>query len=250
MDITQATAVGSAGLVAGIFTAVVGAGTLITFPVMLAVGYSPVIANVSTDVGLVPGSVSSAFGFRRELAGQSDRLRRLGLVSMVGAIVGALLLLKLPPAHFRTVAPILVALSVLLVVFQPRLTSALARREREGSLISGVLLLPSVFCVALYGGYFGGGQGVLAFGVLAVLIPDTLHRVNALKVVLVLVANSVSAGVFVLIGEIAWPAVVLIAAGSLVGGYLGARIGGWLSPPLLRVLVVLVGVAAIVKLAW
>jgi hypothetical protein len=169
---------------------------------------------------------------------------------MVGAIVGALLLLRLPAAHFHAAAPILVALSVLLVVFQPRLTAVLARREQEGSPISDTLLTPSVFCVALYGGYFGGGQCVLALGVLAVLIPDTLHRVNALKVVLVLVANSVSAAVFVLIGDIAWAAVVLIAVGSLVGGYLGTRIGRWLSPPVLRIIVVVVGVAAIVKLVW
>jgi uncharacterized membrane protein YfcA len=236
-----------AGLAAGTVNAIVGSGTLITFPVLLAVGYPPVLANVSNTVGLVPGSMSAAFGYRFELTGQGRRLKVLGVASLTGGITGGVLLLTLPEDAFRAIVPVLLALSCVLVVLQPWLASRLAKPERRRA-HGGAALFIGVFLAGVYGGYFGAAQGVLLIALLGLFLNENLQRVNAAKNVLAGIVNGVAALLFILVSHVAWFAALLIAVGSVIGGQIGARIGQRTSPRILRGLVVLVGVVAIVAI--
>ena len=274
-----------AGLCAGAINAVVGSGTLITFPVLLAIGYPPVVANVSNTVGLVPGSAMGAYGYRRQLEGQGPRIARLAAGSVVGSVVGAVLLLVLPPGAFRAVVPVLVGLGCTLVLVGPRLNRLLARRRgtvggpgtvgpgavgpvdaasdpgraapagdtpgrgrrrHPGGVTAG--LLAGVAAVAVYGGYFGAAQGVLLIGLMGVFLDETLQRVNAAKNVLAGLTNLVAAVIFVGAGDVAWLPAVVIAAGSAAGGYAGSRLGQRLHPVLLRAVIVVIGAVTIVRL--
>jgi uncharacterized membrane protein YfcA len=236
-----------AGMAAGTVNAVVGSGTLITFPVLLAVGYSPVVANVSNTVGLAPGSISAAFGYRAELVGQGKRLKVLGLASLTGGLTGGVLLLTLPEAAFQAIVPVLIALSCVLVILQPWLTSRLSMAERRRE-HGGVGLFGCIFLAGVYGGYFGAAQGVLLIALLGLFLDEHLQRVNAAKNVLAGIVNTVAAVLFVLVSDVAWMAVVLIAVGSVIGAQIGARVGWRTRPGILRGLVVLVGVVAIVAI--
>jgi uncharacterized membrane protein YfcA len=238
-----------AGVGAGTINTLVGSGSLITFPVLLAVGFPPLTANVSNSLGLVPGSMSGAYGFRRELAGQRARAARFVPMTLLGSVAGAVLLLALPASAFDAIVPAFVALGVVLVVLQPRLSRWLARRRHPDTADGGgPPALAATFAVGVYGGYFGAAQGVLLLAVLGLALDDELRRVNALKVVLSGVANLTAAVVFVLAAHLAWDAVALIAAGSTLGGQLGARVGRRLPAPALRAVIVVVGLAALVKL--
>jgi uncharacterized membrane protein YfcA len=226
---------------------VVGSGTLLTFPVLLAVGYSPLVANVSNNVGLTPGSISGAIGYRSELVGQGGRLRVLGSASFCGGLTGGILLLTLPETAFRAIVPVLIGLSCVLVLVQPWLTArltSLARHPEHG----GVPLFVGVFLAGVYGGYFGAAQGVLLIALLGLFLGEHLQRVNAAKNVLAALVNGVAAVLFVLVSHVAWAAAGLIAVGSVIGAQIGARVGRRLHPIALRVLVALVGVVAIVQI--
>lgn len=242
-----------AGVAAGTINAVVGSGTLITFPVLLAFGFPPVVANVSNNIGLVPGGVTATLGYREELVGQGRRIRLLAPMSFVGAITGALLLLSLPAAAFATIVPVLLGIALVLVVAQPRMQAAMARRRAAAPQSSGRghrgLAMAGTLVAGAYGGYFGAAQGVLLVGLLGSLLPEPLQRVNALKNVLSLVVNSVAAVVFVSVARdsIDWRVVGLIAVGSLSGGFLGSRYGRRLPSSVLRALIVVVGVVAIIR---
>src|SRR3954451_3084639 len=247
MSWLQALAVLLAGMGAGAVNTVVGSGTLLTFPVLLAVGYSPLVANVSNNVGLTPGSISGAVGYRAELTGQGRRLRVLGVASFTGGLTGGILLLTLPESAFQAIVPVLIGLSCVLVLVQPWLTarlSSLARHPEHG----GVPLFVGVFLAGIYGGYFGAAQGVLLIALLGLFLTEHLQRVNAAKNVLAAVVNGVAAVLFVLVSHVAWAAAGLIALGSVVGAQLGARVGRRLHPVALRVIVALVGVVAIVQI--
>jgi len=237
-----------AGVFAGTINTVVGSGTLVTFPVLLAVGYSPVVANVSNTLGLVPGSVSGAIGYRAELEGQRARVRTLGTASVLGGIVGAILLLSLPSAAFDAIVPVLIVLALMLVVAQPRLSRMLAERRDRVRPHGGPLLWTGVFGTGIYGGYFGAAQGVILLAITGIAIPEDLQRLNALKNVLAGLVNGVAAVIFVLFASVAWLPAVLLAVGSAAGGQLGARIGRRLPPAALRGVIVVVGIAAIVQL--
>lgn len=244
----QAALVFVAGVGAGTINTIVGSGTLITFPVLLGVGLSPISANVSNAVGLAPGSAVGAWGYRRELRGQGGRALRLGSASVVGGVLGAVLLLTLPPGAFKTIVPVLILIALLLVVFGPRLTRALADTRHRPRESVGVLLWSVVLLTGVYGGYFGAAQGVLLMGIFGVLLADSLQRQNALKNVLAGLVNGVSGVIFLFTGHMNWAAAGLIAAGSIIGGVLGARVGRRLSGTVLRAVIVVVGVVAIVKL--
>jgi uncharacterized membrane protein YfcA len=244
-----------AGVWAGMINTVVGSGTLITFPTLLAIGYPPVAANVTNNIGLVFGSASGTWGYRAELTGQRRTVLRLAPMSLAGSVAGALLLLRLPATTFETVVPVLIAISLLLVVVQPRVSGwTAARRARSGEQDSGpgALAGGGTLLAGVYGGYFGAAQGVLLVGLLGSLLPESLQRVNALKNLLSLLVNLVAAVTFLLVRpEAARPlGVALVAAGSIVGGVLGARVGRRLPPRALRAVIVVVGVAAIVRLLW
>ena len=288
-DLLQALAIFAAGLAAGTINTVVGSGTLITFPVLLAFGYPPVLANVSNNVGLVPGVASGVHGYRAELVGQRRRVIRLGTASLCGGLVGAILLLVLPADAFKAIVPVLIGIALLMVLFQPRLAKWVAARQRgrpgapagksagaddlpepggepgptgavgvvgavstiraDAALqIGGPVLWVLVFLSGVYGGYFGAAQGVLLLGLMGVAFIDSMQRINAVKNVLAGLVNGIAAVVFIIATHIDWGAAGLIAAGAILGGQIGARIGRKLPPWGLRVLIVCVGVAALVKL--
>jgi uncharacterized membrane protein YfcA len=250
--------VGMAGIAAGMINAVVGSGSLFTFPTLLALGVPPIAANVSNNIGLVPGNVAAAWGYRRELAGQRRRTTTLVPASLLGAVVGAIALLTLPASAFADVVPVLIAIAVVLVFVQPRIQARLRRRTAEGgepaTAVDGdrvsPLLIGGVFLAGVYGGYFGAAQGVLLIGLLGSLVVETLQRLNGVKNVLALVVNATAAVLFAVFAsaQIRWSVVLVIAIGSTIGGVLGARVGRRLSPTVLRVVIAVVGVAAIVKL--
>src|ERR1700685_44663 len=161
MSFGEIVAIAFAGLGAGAINTLVGSGTLITFPVLLAFGYAPVTANVSNTIGLAPGNASGAFGYRRELGGQRERVLRFGASSLLGGITGAVLLLVLPASAFKAIVPVFIAIALVLTVLQPRLSAWLARRELDLERKAGALTLLAVYLTGVYGGYFGAAQGIL-----------------------------------------------------------------------------------------
>jgi uncharacterized membrane protein YfcA len=283
-DLLQALAIFAAGLAAGTINAVVGSGTLITFPTLLAFGYPPVLANVSNNVGLVPGVASGVHGYRAELVGQRRRVIRLGSASVCGGLVGAILLLVLPAGAFKEIVPALIGIALLMIIFQPRLARWMAARQvartaapeeepdrdggpggaggtgavrvvapvtqaRESAVqVGGPVLWVLVFLSGVYGGYFGAAQGILLIGLMGVAFTDTMQRINAVKNVMAGLVNGVAALVFVAATHIDWGAAGLIACGAILGGQLGARIGRKLPPLGLRVMIICVGAVALVKL--
>ncbi len=248
MSVWEIVAIFAAGVAAGTINTVVGSGTLITFPTLLAFGYPPVIANVSNTVGLVPGSVSGAIGYRRELTGQRQRVLALGSASLGGGILGAILLLELPASAFKEIVPFFIALALVLIILQKQINRALGHRRREAGQGVGPAALAGAFFTGIYGGYFGAAQGILMLSVLGLTIDDRLQRLNAVKVVTTGLTNLVAGVVFVIAAHVAWDVAGLIAAGSIIGGVIGARYGRRLSPTALQALIVVVGIIAIVRL--
>jgi uncharacterized membrane protein YfcA len=268
--VLEALAVLLAGVGAGMINTIVGSGTLITFPTLLALGVPPVTANMSNTLGLVPGSAAGVYGYRRELAGQRARILRLLGASVAGGIAGAVLLLVLPPGAFEAVVPVLILLGVVLVIVQPRL-AAWVQRSRAHAAVAAEpgrraghgpppdhdgawWVRPGVVLTGVYGGYFGAAQGVLLMGILGIGVAESLQRLNAVKNVLAGAVNAVAGLVFVLAAasgrlgpdaRIDWLLVMLLAAGAVVGGLLGATIGRRLPPLVLRWVIVVVGLTAV-----
>ena len=240
-------AVAGAGVLAGAINAIVGSGSLITFPTLVALGLPPLVANVSNTVGLVPGSISGAIGYRRELAGQRTRMIKLGLFSALGGLTGGILLLAVPHS-FQDVVPWLVLLAVAMVIVQPRLSRWLAGRGRHPGADGGWALRGGIYATGIYGGYFGAAQGVLLIGLLGLGVDDELQRLNALKNVLAALVNGVAAVVFIADAPVRWVPALILAGGSIAGGQLGARVGRKLPSSVLRGVIVVGGVAVAVKL--
>ncbi len=251
-----------AGAAAGLINTVVGSGTLITFPTLLALGLPSVVANVSNTVGLAPGSLSGALSMRPELSGQRARILRLGLASLIGGIIGALLLLGLPSSAFDAIVPILIGIGCLLVIVQPSLSRRLAaRRARLGvgaaPAHGSLWLWLMILLTGVYGGYFGAAQGVLLIAILGIGLVEELPRINALKNVLALIVNGIAGLLFVVLpltpwaqpdAAINWRAAVTIAVGSVLGAQVGGTVGRRLPPTVYRVIIVCVGVIAIIAL--
>ena len=248
MTLLQGLLVVLAGMAAGTINVVVGSGTLITFPVLLAIGLPPVTANVSNAVGLFPGSFVGAYGYRSELTGQRDRVIRLGVAASLGALVGAVLLLVLPASAFATIVPILIVLALVLVLIGPRVSAWVGRSSTGGPGRVTVPLMVVIFACGVYGGYFGAAQSVLIMGIFGLMLHDTIQRQNGLKNIIAGMVNAVAALLFVFFRHVDWQAAGLIAAGAIVGGVIGARVGKRLSPTVLRAVIVVIGVAALVKL--
>ncbi len=252
MSLGEMIAVFSAGLGAGAINAVVGSGTLLTFPVLLAVGLPPVTATVSNAMGLIPGAISGAIGYRRELRGQRTRLLKFGAGALVGGLTGAALLLALPASAFERIVPVLVGLALILVVFQPRISRKLReRRERDGSTAhpdGGPVLSVGLALASVYGGYFAAGQGIIYMSLMGMTLDESMQRLNAVKNVLAALVNSVAALFFLFLADFHWTTVALLAVSSAIGGQLGAKVGRRLSQTVLRTLIVLVGSVAIVQL--
>jgi len=244
----EAALVALAGVGAGTINTIVGSGTLITFPTLLAFGVPPVTANVSNSIGLVPGSVTGAIGYRRELSGQRARVLRLASASLLGGLTGGVSLLVAPGA-FEVIVPALILLGLVLVVTQPRISAYVARRhEATGGLPENGAwwVWPGMFLCGVYGGYFGAAQGILMMAVLGIGVAETLQRLNAAKNVLAALVNGVSGVLFALVAEVDWLIVLLIAVGATIGGVIGASVGRRLPAAVLRAVIVVVGVVALV----
>jgi uncharacterized protein len=245
-----ALAIFAAAVAAGAINAVVGSGSLITFPTLLAFGFAPVVANVSNNIGVIPGNISACYGYRKELSGQRQRLIPLGVASLTGALTGAVALLALPAGVFKLVVPVLIIGGCVLVLVQPKLSAWVANRKTEDGDRSGLILFTGVFLTGVYGGYFGAAQGVILVGLLGVFWTDGLQRINAGKNVLVTIVNGAAAVVFIIFAHVAWIAVALIAAGSALGGLVGAKVGRRLPPLALRIVIVVIGIISAVKLIF
>jgi uncharacterized membrane protein YfcA len=237
----EAIAVAAAGFAAGGVNTIVGSGSLITFPTLLAVGYSSVVANVSNSVGLVPGGISGAIGYRRELEGQRRRSLILATGTTGGALLGGVLLLTLPDAVFNAIVPALILLACVLMAIR-RTPAQHAETSHTGAGFA------AAFATGIYGGYFGAAQGVILMSLLRLCFPDDLQRLNGLKIVLTAVANGVAAILFILVADVAWEAAALIAAGSTLGAQVAARYGRLIPSEVLRWIVVIGGAVVAVIL--
>lgn len=255
MSVLAALGILVAGMAAGTINTVVGSGTLITFPVLVFLGYPPVVANVSNTVGLVAGGVTAVHGYRSELRGAGRTLRRLAPASLVGGIVGAVLLLVLPPAAFQAIVPALIALGLALVVLGPRLQRRAVERHEAGippAAWHGAALTAGVLVAGIYGGYFGAAQGVILMGLMSALSTEPIQRLNGYKNVLATVVNAVAAVTFMVVawGRIDWVVALLVGLGAFAGGVIGSRVGRRLPPLGLRAVIIVVGVVGIIKILW
>ena len=235
------------GLAAGILTTTVGVASLLSFPVLVAVGLPPVVANASNTIGMTPAGLSGSFGYRRELREHPRVTTVVLLTCAVGSVAGALLLLALPPGVFEAIVPWLILVTSILVGIQPWISRRL-RASRGDGVPDRVHMSPLTTLWAtltgVYGGYFGAGSGVMMMAVLGFGTDLELRIVNALKTLAVMAANVVASVIFLFLAELDWVAIGLLAGGSVVGGYVGAHIGRRLPAPVLRTLVVIVGVTA------
>jgi len=246
LSLLQESVILLSGVAAGAINTVVGSGTLITFPTLLAFGVPPVTANVSNTLGLVPGSVSGAIGYRAHLSGQRDRIIRLVVATTIGAAVGATLLLVLPSSAFKAIVPALILVGLALVVLGPRISARAAHAAHDGVPDAG-WVPPAVLGAGIYGGYFGAAQGVIMLGILGAGVHEPLQRQNAVKNVVVASSNTLAALIFVFSGHMDWLIVALLAVGAAVGGQIGAHVGQRLPAPVLRAFIVVVGVTALIS---
>jgi uncharacterized membrane protein YfcA len=255
---------GGVGLVTGAINTVAGGGSLLSFPALLALGYPPLVANVTNTIGVFPSSAGGSLGYRRELAGQARNWVLLAAICTVGSLLGAWLLLVLPASTFEAAVPVLIAAAALLTLAQPWLArrtrgpnhrrpaaEAVATVPAAGAAEATPLvrrwgLLVAVLLISVYGGYFGAAMGVLLIAVLGLFLRQTLQRVNALKTSLTAVVNGVAAVAFAFLGPVVWSAALVLAGTTMVGGMLGAVIARRLSDRALRLVVVVIGLAAAV----
>jgi len=239
-----------AGSAAGTINAVVGSGSLITFPALLALGYPPVLANVTNNIGVLPGSISGAVAYRRELRGQWRQVLPLAVCSAIGGLIGALLLLVLPASAFNGIVPVLILLAVVLVIVSPWLKrwSAARQAKAEAEMARGErpALWIATGLTGVYGGYFGAAQGVILLSILSILLKGGMQRANAYKNVLAATANGAAAVVFVLSTPVAWLAALIIAVGAVIGGQIGGSVGRRLPPIVYRGIIVVIGIIAII----
>lgn len=234
------------GMFAGTINSIIGSGGLVTFPVLLAFGYSPLVANMTNNMGVLPGALSAVYAYRRELKTQWSRVVRLAALSIVGGFGGAILLLELPAAAFKKIVPVLIAAALVLIILQPRLQRRIAKREtvHRRHIITRDT---GIFLTGIYGGYFGAAQGILLMSILGAVFDESIQKLNSIKIMLAFSANSAAAIVFMFRGGVAWGAAGALAVGSIVGGQIGPHIGRRLPNSVYRGFIVFVGLAAIAK---
>jgi uncharacterized membrane protein YfcA len=240
------------GLGAGVLTSTVGVASLLSFPVLIALGIPPVVANASNTVGLIPAGLGGSVGYRRELREQPAVTLAVVLTAAIGAVGGAVLLLALPSSVFESIVPWLILFTCLLVGAQPWISRWLRSRRHPSDDQPRTALSPATTIFAgltgVYGGYFGAGAGVMMMAVLSLGLDLELRIVNALKTLALLAANVVAGLIFVFVADLDYTAVGLLAAGSIIGGYAGSHLGRILPPTLLRILVVLAGLVAAITM--
>lgn len=247
LSLAQVALLAAAGIVAGAVNAIAGGGSLISFPALLGVGYPALTANVTNTVALVPGYLGGSLAYRPELKGQQENIRFLGAISLLGGLAGSIVLVESPASVFRAIVPWLILLSCGLLVIQPVVGKWVQKQDAKGKR-QVIPLAVTQFLAAVYGGYFGAGLGVMMLAVLGIFLHDTLQRLNALKGLMSLIINLVSAIFFAIFAPVAWFPVIIMAVASLLGGNLGVFVARRLSNTVLRALVVAFGVVVAVKL--
>ncbi|MCB0076144.1 MAG: sulfite exporter TauE/SafE family protein [Anaerolineales bacterium] len=237
------TLIALAALLAGVVNALAGGGTLISFPALLALGVPPVVANITNTVALLPGYVGGMIGQAADLRGQGKRLLWFLPSSLIGGLIGALLLLTTDEALFEALVPWLILVATALLAVQAPLRRWM--RQRAGKAAGAALPLPlavaGIVLAAIYGGYFGAGLSVIVLAVLGLLLDESLTRLNALKQGISFAVNSSAALYFLFSGHVLWTVAAIMAVGALLGGALGGRIAGRIPPDRLRAIVVGVG---------
>ena len=242
-----------AGILAGLINGVVGSGTLVTFPIMLLLGYPALVANVSNNLGLIPGALAAVWQYRFKLLPYRKLIGKMVPLTIVGSVVGSGLLLVLPSQVFASVVPILIATALVIVLLQPVLQS-LVKRQTQGAPVSpenppriGWILILGLPLMGAYGGYFGAAQGVLLLVILGIVLMLPYRDVNGFKNVLAAIANIVSGVMFIIIAphHIDWVIVACVSLGSIIGGAGGARAAQLLPQTAYRVIIIVVGLAAL-----
>lgn len=257
MTIETIALIATAGFLAGALNAAAGGGTLITFPVLVWLGIPPITANISSSVGLLPGYLGGGLAYRRELKVQKSRIKTFSIVSIVGGVIGAFLLLSTSSAVFSGIVPFLVLGSAGLLAIQPPMSAFLKKRQlakgRDEStsatkpVVSGWAQI-GVFIGAIYGSYFGAGLGVMLLAVLAFTVEDKLQNLNGLKTLLSLLINFIGVVVFVSTGSLDWGVVGVIAPAAFLGGTIGGSLARRLPPVVLRLVVVVFAVVSGISL--
>lgn len=245
MSFTDVLFIALAGFGAGGINAVVGSGGLITFPTLLALGYPPIVANVTANVGILPGSIAGAFAYRKFFHGSPRHLIIATVFSAAGGVAGALLLLALPPAWFDAIVPVLIGLAVVLVILGPTIKRAVLRQGHDPDRPdSRMPLFLATAANGVYGGYFGAGQGIILLSFLPLMLRGGLQRANAYKNVIAAACNGAAALTFIFLAEIDWLAVLILAIASFFGGLVGGKYGQRIPEGVFRVFIVIVGIAA------
>lgn len=246
MPLFEIVIIALAGLAAGAVNAMIGSGSLIIFPTLVALGHTPLVANVTANLGVLPASFAGAFAYRRFFEGKYRHVAIASVFAIVGGVAGALILLVLPDEWFNAIVPVLIGLAVLLVMFGPAIKRAVLRKGHDPDRPdSNMPLFLSVGATAIYGGYFGAGQGIILLSFLTLLVRGGLQRANAYKNTVAGMGNAGAGITFILLAEIDWLAVLILAISSGLGGYLGGRYGQRVPEDVYRAFIVIAGIAAI-----
>jgi uncharacterized protein len=243
MDLLQSIIIGLGGFAAGAVNAIAGGGTLISFPVLTAVGIPVVSANVTSTVSLSPGYLAATFAQLKDLKGQKQRLLIFLPIAAIGGIIGGILLLQSGEKLFRSLVPYLILIASLLLAVQEPLKKWLNKAQKEKHLANhfSYWVYLAIILAAIYGGYFGAGLSVIVLAVLALTISDNLTRLNALKQAIGFGVNICTAVFFMFSDQVVWPAVFIMASGAIAGGWAGGKFAGKIKPATLRYIVVVVG---------
>ena len=245
MTIVDGVILSAASFAAGLVNAVAGGGTLITFPTLIATGISPVAANATNTVALFPGQLASSFAYRGHIAEEGRRALVLSLPCLIGGIAGAWLLLELPESMFKAVVPWLIVFACVVLAFQGQLKKLVASVKHANH---PAALWIAQLLIAIYGGYFGAGIGILMLAAMGIMLPSSMQHANALKVLFALLINGIAAVIFVAKGAVHGPEAALMAAASIAGGFVGAQLAKRLPPAGVRGFAIAVGLYAAVKM--
>ena len=242
MSLTDFILLALAAAGAGAVNAIAGGGTLISFPALLAVGVSPIAANVTNAVALCPGYLGATLAQRRNLSGQHTRLWLFVPAAVIGGVCGALILVRTQERTFEALVPYMLFLASFLLAIQERVKAFVQQRLKAGHARSlRAIGAVSVACAGVYGGFFSAGMSVLLLAVVALTVDDDFNRVNAMKQLLAFGVNVAAAVFFLFSGRVLWVAAAVMACGALLGGAIGGRVAGYLKPSTLRWTVVIVG---------
>jgi uncharacterized protein len=256
MDVLRLLLVVIAAVIGGAINAIAGGGTLVTFPALVGLGIPAIVANATSTVALWPGAIGSMYGYRHELAGVRDWAIRFSMPSLLGGLIGAMLLLRTPGERFDAIVPWLVLGATLLFVVQRPLMAAIKRRQssHESPVTSHELdpairppsttLLLFQFAIAVYGGYFGAGIGILMLAALGFMGFTNIHRMNGLKNWGGLCINVTAAATFAILGLVNWPVAIAMAIGATAGGYAGSRLAQRVPKEWVRGMVIAIGLIA------